>query len=59
MSKHKHKHKIKKLQAKVKRLQIENADLMIELDRARLRSPEYQKALEIISRAAVLIDHGK
>jgi hypothetical protein len=55
----KHKHKIKKLRAKVKQLQLENADLRIELDRARLLSPEYQKALEIISRAAVLIDHGK
>jgi regulator of replication initiation timing len=55
----KHKHKIKELRAKVKQLQIENADLRIELDRARLRSPEYQKALDIISRAAALIDQGK
>jgi cell shape-determining protein MreC len=52
----KHKRKIKKLQEKVKQLQLENADLRIELDRARSLSPEYQKALEIISRAAGLID---
>jgi regulator of replication initiation timing len=51
----KHKHKIKKLRANVKQLQIENADLRMELDKARSLSSEYQKALEIISRAAALI----